>query len=79
MQIFRTLIGVIMTEFSELIDDIEQMPFENQEIFVDIINKRFAERKRERFIEEILESKSKILYGNFTVGNSEDLFKALNI
>ena len=68
-----------MTEFSELIDDIEQMPFENQEIFVDIINKRFAERKRERFIEEILESKSEILDGNFTVGNSEDLFKALNI
>jgi hypothetical protein len=68
-----------MTDFAEIIEDIDRMPLESQEILVDIINKRFSEKKRERFIEETLESQKEYPNGNFVEGNSDDLFKALKI
>ncbi len=68
-----------MAEILELIEDIEQLSYENQEVLVDIINKRFAERKREKFIEETIASENELLNGDFTEGNSDELFKALNI
>ena len=68
-----------MSEFAELIENVEQMPFENQAIFVDIINKRFSEKKRERFIEETLQSGDEYNKGEFSEGNSDELFKALKI
>jgi hypothetical protein len=68
-----------MSEFAELIEDVEQMPYENQEIFIDIINKRFSEIKRERFIRETLESGKEYERGEFFEGNSVELFKALKI
>ena len=68
-----------MTEFEEIIDDIEELSYESQEILIDIINKRFSERKRALFIEETLKSKAEYENGNFETGNSENLFKALQI
>jgi hypothetical protein len=55
------------------------MTEESQEILMDIINKRLAERRRERFIEETLESENEYHNGNFVVGTSDELFKVLNI
>jgi hypothetical protein len=68
-----------MTTFDEIIDDIDKMSFDSQEILVDLINKRFSEIKRNRFIEETIESKNEYFIGKFEEGNSVDLFKALNI
>ena len=68
-----------MTTFDEIIDDIDKMSFDSQEILVDIINKRFSEIKRNRFIEETIESKNEYITGKFEEGNSVDLFKVLNI
>jgi hypothetical protein len=67
-----------MAAFDELIDDIENMPYESQEILIDKINKRFNERKRLRFIKETQESKEQYEGGNYSSGNSDKLFKALN-
>jgi hypothetical protein len=68
-----------MNQFADLIEDVEQMPFESQEIFIDIINRRFSEIKRERFIKESLQSQNEYLSGNFEEGSSEQLFRALDI
>lgn len=68
-----------MNQFAYLIEDVEQMPFESQEIFIDIINKRFSEIKRERFIKESLQSQNEYLSGNYEEGSSDQLFKVLNI
>ena len=68
-----------MSEFEQLIENVEQMPYESQEIFIDIINKRFLERKRERFIEETFESRNDHTTGKFKKGNSEELFDDLKI
>jgi hypothetical protein len=68
-----------MTTFDEIIDDIDKMSFDSQEILVDLINKRFSEIKRNRFIKDTIESKNEFINLNFKVGNSKDLFKELNI
>ena len=68
-----------MTEFAEIIDSIENLPFDSKEILVDIINKRFSETQRVRFIESTIDSHSEYLEGNYIEGNSNDLFKSLKI
>jgi len=68
-----------MTEFVEIIESIESLPFESQEILSDILHKRISERKRELFINETLESIKEIKKGNFEIGDSEKLFKQLGI
>ncbi len=68
-----------MIEFTEILENIDKMPFDSQEIIVDIINKRFAERKRELFIKKTNQSKKEYFSGNYSTGNSQDLFKTLKI
>ena len=68
-----------MNNFAEILEDIDNMPIDSQEIFIDILNKRLTEKKREKFILSTLESKKEYDSGNYTKGNSEDLFNALNI
>ena len=68
-----------MHQFSDLIEKVDEMPLESQEIFVDIIQKRLDEKKREKFIKEVHESKVEYDSGNYSSGSSEDLFKALDI
>jgi hypothetical protein len=65
--------------FAEIIDDIDSMPLESQEILLDIVNKRLTEKKRQNFIEDTLKSENEYKGGNFLEGNSDNLFKTLNI
>jgi len=66
-------------EFSELLDFVDNLPLENQKIFLDIANKRFAEKSRQSLITETLQSRQEYLEENYTIGNSGDLFKSLGI
>ena len=68
-----------MSEFIEIIDNIEALSFDSQAILIDIINKRFADKKKERFIRETLDSVREIEDDNYHQGSSEDLFKELSI
>jgi len=68
-----------MNDFDELIETVENLPYESQEIFVDIINKRFSERKRLLFIADTLLSASDYKNGLSYKGSSEDLFETLGI
>ncbi|MBM2817090.1 MAG: hypothetical protein HW421_3852 [Ignavibacteria bacterium] len=68
-----------MAEFTDIIDYIDEIPYESHEILIDIINKRFLEKKRERFIQDTLQSKHDYETGNFLEGCSDELFKTLEI
>ena len=72
-------IEVEMGEFGDIIEKIDELPYDSQRMLVDIIQKRLAEVERNLFIEDVLESKKEFEDGKYTEGNSEDLFKALNI
>ncbi|OGU13651.1 MAG: hypothetical protein A2X61_02025 [Ignavibacteria bacterium GWB2_35_12] len=68
-----------MHRFNDLLEKVDGMPLESQEIFFDIIQKRLDEKKREKFIGEVHESKTEYDSGNYSSGSSEDLFKALDV
>ncbi len=68
-----------MSDFADILENIDQMPVESQEILIDIINKRFAEKKRDMFINETLKSREEFDKGDYQSGNKDDLFKALDI
>lgn len=68
-----------MNTFSDFVEEIDKLSLDEQESFVDILQKRIAEEKRKRFVEEALESKEEFEKGSYSEGSSADLFKALNI
>lgn len=68
-----------MNSFAELIENVESMPIAEQELFIDIINKRFAERRKQLFVNDSLISKKQYVSGEYKSGTSEDLFKELEI
>ena len=68
-----------MTEFNELIDKVEDLSLESKGIFLDIVSKRYNEHLREKFTEEVHESLEEYKAGNFSSGNSEELFNSLKI
>lgn len=68
-----------MNEFMEILDKIEQFDLESQSVLVDIINKRYAQHRRESFIQETIESINELNSGESSSGTSKELFKELNI
>ena len=68
-----------MSEFDELIEKVDELPLDSQSVFLDIVYKRYNERLREQFNGEVRESIEEYKAGKFTKGNSEDLFKSLEI
>lgn len=79
ISLFQKIKGEIMHQFNDLLEKVDEMPLESQEMFVDIIQKRLSEKKREKFIREVHESKAEYNAGNYQTGTSDDLFKALDI
>ncbi|MBI5323889.1 MAG: hypothetical protein HZB41_01165 [Ignavibacteriae bacterium] len=68
-----------MHQFNDLLEKVDEMPLESQEMFVDIIQKRLNEKKREKFIREVHDSKIEYDSGKYQSGTSDELFKALDI
>lgn len=64
---------------NELIEIVDNLPYEEEAVFLDVLNRRFAEKCRNQFIQDTLESKNDFLNGNYSEGTSEDLFKSLNL
>ena len=68
-----------MTQFAEIIENFDSMNFETQEILMDILNKRFEDRKNELFIADTLEAVKDQEAGNVKSGTSGELFEELGI
>ena len=68
-----------MNTFSDFVEEIDKLSLDEQESFVAVLQKRIAEEKRKRFVEEALESKEEFEKGVYSKGSSADLFKALNL
>lgn len=64
-----------MSDFSDILDKIDQIDLDSQSQLVDIINKRYNYQRREFFIKETLASIIEIENGDYQIGNSDDLFK----
>ncbi|MBI5324680.1 MAG: hypothetical protein HZB41_05325 [Ignavibacteriae bacterium] len=63
--------------FNDLVDTVDELPYEEQEVLVDIINKRIIERKRNEIINDVIQGRKDYQEGNVRRGTVADLMKDL--
>ena len=68
-----------MNAFMEILEEIDAFDIESQAVLIDIINKRYNQQRREKFIIETNKSIDAIKQGDFQSGTSDDLFIELKI
>jgi|GEM_PF-2124646 len=68
-----------MKSINDILDEIEELSFNDRVFFFDIAGKRFAEEKRKLLIDNVNKSEKEILKGDCSSGSSEELFKNLGI
>jgi len=66
------------SRFQVLIDLIESLPYDDQEILVDIINKRLSEYRRAILLKEVSESRDAYERGDVRQGTVDDFMKDLD-
>lgn len=67
-----------VTTFQQAIEEIESFSLEDQEILLDILNKRLAEQKRSQLLKEVAEGRSEYRMGNFKLGTVDEFLAELN-
>jgi hypothetical protein len=65
------------TSLNRLIEDFNELPFEDREYAVELIRKQLIEAKRERIADRAKEAMSNLKKGKVKRGSSEDLLKDL--
>ena len=73
--------GEIITttsHFQEIIDTIEELSIEDQELLLEIVNKRLIKQKRSRLVAEIAEAREAYRKGEVQRGTVADLMKVLD-
>ncbi len=68
-----------MNTFAELLENVDNMPIDMQEKFVEIAVEKLNYRKKKLFLEETLVSQKEYISGEFIEGSPEKLFQELEI
>ena len=63
--------------FNEVIENIESLPIPEQELIIDIINKRINEYKLNEIIKDVKDGRKDYTAGKVKRGSLEDLMKDL--
>ena len=66
-----------MNTFYEFVEETNKLTLDEQESFVDILQKRIAEEKRNRFIIESKESVTEFESGNKHTSSIDDILKEI--
>lgn len=64
--------------FQKVIEEIETFSLEDQEILLDILNKRLAEQKRSQLLKDVAEARLEYRMGNFQLGTVDEFLAALD-
>ncbi|MDJ1174299.1 hypothetical protein [Roseofilum capinflatum] len=67
-----------VTTFQKVIEEIETFSLEDQEILLDILNKRLAEQKRSQLLKDVAEARLEYRMGNFQLGTVDEFLAALD-
>ena len=62
---------------NRIIDDFNELPFEDREYAIELIQKQLIEAKRERIVRRVKEAETNLRKGKVKKGTMEDLFKDL--
>jgi hypothetical protein len=65
------------TTLNKIIEDFNELPFEDREYAVELIQKQLIEAKRERIIRRAKETETNLKKGRVKRGKIEDLLKDL--
>jgi len=66
------------SRFQEIIDMIESLPYDDQEILIDIISKRLAQYRRAKLLKEISESLDAYERGDVRRGTVDEFMEDLD-
>ena len=66
------------SSFQELIESVEALPLDDQQILMDIINRRIIEQRREELFSDMEESLEAYRKGEVRIGSVDDLFRDLD-
>jgi hypothetical protein len=62
---------------NRIIDDFNELPFEDREYAIELIQKQLIEAKRERIVRRVKEAETNLRKGKVKKGTMEDLLKDL--
>ena len=66
------------SSFQELIESVEALPLDDQQILMDIINKRIIEQRRDELVADMKESLEAYRKGEVRIGTVDDLLRDMN-
>lgn len=62
-----------MMDFSDVLEEIDKLPLDEQELLADIVRKRIAEQRRERIAQDIREAQREYQAGKTTPATPDEL------
>ncbi len=65
------------SEFQKVLETVEALPLEEQEILIDIIEKRISQKKRAKLVQEVREAQQDYAEGRVQRGSVADLIAEL--
>jgi len=65
------------TTFDDVMENIDRLSISEQELVIDIVNKRIRDFKRSEIIRDVLEGRADYIAGKVKRGTLEDLMKDL--
>ena len=68
-----------VSKLDQVLESIEVLPIEDQEILVDLINRRLVEKRRDEMAKNILRAQKDYEAGNVFRGSVEDVIAELNL
>ena len=66
------------SSFQEIIESVVALPLDDQQILMDIINRRIIEQRRDELVADMKESLEAYRKGEVRVGTVDDILKDLN-
>jgi len=66
------------SSFQELIESVEALPLDDQQILMDIINRRIIEQRRDELVADMEESLEAYRKGEVRIGTVDYILKDLN-
>ena len=66
------------SKFNEILDQIDNLPYADQEMLIDIVKKKLIENRRDEIADNIKKAHQEYKSGNVVRGSVEDIINELN-
>ncbi len=74
---YGLILGQTMNTFSDIVEEADKLTLEEQETFIEILQKRVSETKRNKLIKKALESSEEFGKGHKLTSSIDDIMKEI--